>query len=270
MTDKLFDIVIPLGKKDINLIYSQIKHTKKNILNYNKIYIITSLDIQIDDCEIISENIFPFSLETIKLFHGNSDRHNWYFQQLLKLYAGFIIPNIKDKYLVIDVDTFFLKPTSFIENNKCLYNYSFEYTIHYFNHSKRLLENNDFNRNHLNFSGICHHMIFETKFIKEIMDKIETKHNDKFYNIMLKLVNINNKDELFSGFSEYELYFNYMINNHLNEITIRHLNYKDIYSLNEQTINSILNYDYISIHTWFLDDPLNINLKKIVYKILDI
>ena len=42
------------------------------------------------------------------------------------------IQNILDKYLVIDSDTFFLKPTTFIENNKCLYNYGSEYNKSYF------------------------------------------------------------------------------------------------------------------------------------------
>ena len=45
-------------------------------------------------------------------------------QVLVKIkYAGIVIKNILDKYLVIDSDTFFLKPTSFIKDGKCLYNY---------------------------------------------------------------------------------------------------------------------------------------------------
>ena len=32
-------------------------------------------------------------------------------------------------------------------------------------------------------SGICHHMIFETKYVKEIFKIVETNHNDLFYNI---------------------------------------------------------------------------------------
>ena len=34
-----------------------------------------------------------------------------------------------------------------------------------------------------NKSGICHHMIFKTKYIQEIFDLIEEKHKDKFYNV---------------------------------------------------------------------------------------
>ena len=39
----------------------------------------------------------------------------------------------------------------------------------------------------MNKSGICHHMIFETKYIKILFNKIERIHNDTFYNIFLKI-----------------------------------------------------------------------------------
>ena len=71
-------------------------------------------EIVIDGCITIFEKIFPFSLDTVAKIHGKRDRNGWYLQQLLKLYAGKIIPNILDKYLVIDSDTFFLKPTKII------------------------------------------------------------------------------------------------------------------------------------------------------------
>ena len=46
------------------------------------------------------------------------------------------------------------------------------------------------------------------------MIHIEEKHNDKFYNIFLKNVELTVK----SGASEYEIYFNYMMINHRNKI----------------------------------------------------
>jgi len=55
--------------------------------------------------------------------------------------ACLIITQLLDKYLVIDADTFFLKPTKFIENGKCLYNYGTEYEMPYFIHMKKLNKN---------------------------------------------------------------------------------------------------------------------------------
>jgi hypothetical protein len=239
--EKLFDIVIPVGPKDKLIIEQQIKYTKKNIIGYRNIYLICyDPSITIDGCITIDENIFPFNIETVSKYHGKLDRNGWYLQQLLKLYAGKIIPNILDRYLVIDSDTFFLKPTTFVENNKCLYNYGKEYNKSYFYHMKKLDKN--LIKIDKNKSGICHHMIFEKKYIDELMSKIEKNHNELFYNIFLKTIT----DIKGSGASEYEIYFNYMLKYNCNKIQIRKLNWKDMKKLE---INN--NYDYISCH-WYL------------------
>ena len=73
----------------------------------------------------------------------------------------------------------------------------------YFEHMSRL--DNDLIKVY-NVSGICHHMMFEKTYINNLIDKIEKKHNDKFYNIFLKMVS--ESDRLGAGASEYEIYFN--------------------------------------------------------------
>lgn len=236
-----FDIVIPVGPLDNSVINQQIPFTKKNIIGYRNIYIITSnKNYNFEGCITIGEDIFPFSMETIQQFHGKRERNGWYLQQLLKLYAGKVIPDILDKYLVIDSDTFFIKPTSFIQDNKCLYNYGIEYHFPYFEHMRKLhpsLYKNDKTK-----SGICHHMIFETKYINKLFKIVENEHNDKFYNIFLK--NVIDYDK--SGASEYEIYFNYMLKYHKNHIIIRALKWENLPYL---PIKS--NYDYVSVH-WYL------------------
>ena len=158
-------------------------------------------------------------------------------QQLLKLYAGKVIPGILDKYLVIDSDTFFLKPTTFVEDNKCLYNYGTEYHLPYFHHMTNL--DNDFVKIDKYKSGICHHMIFETKYINELFNRIEKNHNDYFYNVFLNLIT----ETQASGASEYEIYFNHMLKYNPNKIKIRKLNWK-----NGNSIETNSNLDYISVH----------------------
>ena len=88
-------------------------------------------------------------------------------------------------------------------------------------------------------SGICHHMIFETRYINEIISKIENSHNDKFYNIFLKLVT----DKKHSGASEYEIYFNYMLGNHNDKIKIRKLKWKNTNKMIENA-----DFHYVSCH----------------------
>jgi hypothetical protein len=240
-SENIFDIVIPVGPNDKSVIEQQIKYTQKNIIGYRNIYLICyDPSITIDGCITINENIFPFNIDTVAEHHGKLKRNGWYLQQLLKLYAGKIIPNILDKYLVIDSDTFFLKPTTFIENNKCLYNYGKEYHKPYFNHMENL--DKDLIKIDKNKSGICHHMIFEKKYIDELISKIEKNHNELFYNVFLKTVT----DKNGSGASEYEIYFNYMLKYNPDKIQIRKLSWKNT---NKLETNS--NYDYISYH-WYM------------------
>jgi hypothetical protein len=236
-----FDIVIPVGPNEKDIIYKQLEYTKKNIIGYRNIYLICyDSTINIDGCITIDERIFPFTLDTVINFHGKNWRNGWYLQQLLKLYAGNVIPDILQRYLVIDSDTFFLKPTIFIKNKKCLYNYGSEYHKPYYDHMLSL--DKDLIKVNNQMSGICHHMIFETKYVNEIINKIEKIHNDKFYNVFLKLASKNEK----AGASEYEIYFNYMLKNHSDKIIIRQLNWANVSNLNTNS-----NLDYISYH-WYI------------------
>lgn len=235
-----FDIVILVGPNDSDIIRTQINYTFKNVLGYRNVYLICSdSSIHIEGCTTISETMFPFSMETVANYHGKRTRNGWYLQQLLKLYAGEVIPNILDRYVVIDSDTFFLKPTTFIKDGKSLYNYGNEYHREYFLHMERVhpeLRKMDAK------SGICHHMIFERKYIKELFNMVEQYHKDSFYNIFLKTVS----DYTGSGASEYEMYFNYMLSKHPSEIMIRGLKW-----MNSTKLILDGDYDYISCH-WYM------------------
>lgn len=235
------DIVIPVGPNDTNVIHNQLEYTKKNIIGYRNIYLITKEPLQIEGCINILEESFPFTIDTVAKYHGRSKRNGWYLQQLLKLYASRYIPGILETYLVLDSDTFFLKPTTFLNNGKPMYAYGKENHKPYFNHMSRL---------HPSFkkinsrSGICHHMIFQKKYIDEIISLVESRYRLIFYEIFLSQVC--QSDFLLSGASEYELYFNYMLQKHPNEIIIRELRWQDLPNLTNTGVN-----DYESVH-WYL------------------
>ena len=91
-----------------------------------------------------------------------------------------------------------------------------------------------------NVSGICHHMIFEKKYIQEIFEIVEKEHHKLFYHVFLqKVTHIHG-----SGASEYELYFNHMNLKHPDKINIRQLNW--INTNNLSTLES--DFDYVSYH----------------------
>lgn len=235
-----FDIVIPVGPNDANVIHNQLEYTKKNVIGYRNIYLITKLPLQIQGCICISESSFPFTLDTVAKYHGKSSRNGWYLQQLLKLYAGSVIPGILEKYLVLDSDTFFLKPTRFLEvNGKPMYAYGSHYHGPYFKHMACLIpELKQVDTK----SGICHHMMFQKKYLDEIFAIVELQ-GCKFYEAFLK--HVAPSDYLYSGASEYELYFNYMLSRHPSEIVIRQLKWQNVPKLTDS------DYDFESVH-WYM------------------
>jgi hypothetical protein len=242
----MYDIVIPVGPNDSFLLVKQLEYTQTNCIGYRNIYIVASTQVESfvpSSCIFIDEGIFPFKLTDLHTF-ANSDasqRNGWYFQQLIKLYAGSIIPDILPRWLVIDADTFFLRPTSFIRDNKCLYANGTEYWPYYFDHMNRLIPG-------LNkvepISGICHHMMFEQRFVKELMNLVE-QNGDPFWITFLSKVGSEHKYGEYgaAGASEYELYFNYMLTFHRDEITLRPLKWRNV-----ETLDLSLEYDYISYH----------------------
>jgi hypothetical protein len=247
-----FDIVIPLGPNEISRIHKQIEFTKKNVIGFRQIYIIScNMNISIDNCIMIDENIFPFKDFIRNYFAQYNDKNNrngWYFQQLIKLYASHYIPEILDNYLVIDADVFFLKPIHFFENDISIYTTGNEYHIPYFEHMIRL--HSSFSKFY-NESGICHHMLFNKKYIQEIFDIVENQHSIPFWQAFILSVKEHknyNISKIESGASEYELYFNYIIKNHSDKISIRNLNWANVPRYADP--NNYLHLNYIAICEW--------------------
>jgi hypothetical protein len=249
-----FDIVIPLAPKESKNINKQIEYTKKNVVGYRNIYIITNNvdNLEIEGCKIIDENVFPFKMSDIACYfatyNGKNNRNGWYLQQLLKLYASLIIDELLDNYLVIDADVFFLKPQEFFINEKYVFTISDEIHEPYFKHMNRL--HPSFTKK-IDNSGISHHMIFNRQIVKEMINLVEDYHKRPFWVMFIALVDEHKKHNINvdeSGASEYEIYLNYMISNHKDKIITRKLNWcnKPRY----YNVEEICDYDYVSVCAW--------------------
>ena len=98
-------------------------------------------------------------------------------------------------------------------------------------------------------------MVFDKNFIIELFSLVERRglrpffnlralrNPFSFYKVFLREVDPDNG----SGASEYELYLNYMLLNHPNEIILRPLAWRDVGSLNE--IDDSLDYASLHHHT---------------------
>ena len=69
-----------------------------------------------------------------------------------------------------------------------------------------------------------------------------------FWNIFLKSVDI--ADYEFSGSSEYEIYFNYMLNYHYYKMNLRKLKWKEVGSVQNTSEYEEEGYDYVTCH-WY-------------------
>ena len=240
----MFDIVVLVGPNDVMFIQKHIKATRDNVIGYRNIYIVTPhADLHVEGCTIINESIFPFTIASVQAILGKNERTGWYLQQLLKLYAGRVIPGILGRYLVVDSDVFFKKPITFVENDVCLYATGTEHWIPYFEHMQRL---HPTLVRQTNNSGIVHHMMFETRYIEELFQLVKTTHpTTEFWEVFLK--SVSPRDILGSGASEYEIYFNYMLRYHPTQIRIRPLNWT-----NSSTVHNYKeNYDFLAVH-WYI------------------
>ena len=240
-----FDVVICVGPNDTAIVNSVVPYIKKNIIGYRNIYLVCqNPSITIDGTITINEKIFPFTINDVAHYHGKRERNGWYLQQLLKFYAGFIIPGILQKYLIIDCDTHFLKPTKFLtEDNKCIFTTGTEYHIPYFEHMNRL--HPSLKKSHT-LSGISHHTFFDREIVKSLIELVEDYHKSAktFWQLYLQEVQPAHYD--LSGAAENELYFTYVYLYHYDKMKIRQLKWINSSNLSLDTHN-----DFISVH-WYM------------------
>jgi len=255
MTD-VFDIVVPLGPSDHGRFRIGLPYNRKNVLGHRNIYVIapkTTLDnlrdLSTSNLFLIDEASFPFDFEDLAHHIGPSKRRGWYLQQLLKLYAGFIVPGIAPKWLVIDADTIFLKPTKFIYDGLTAFNVAVENRKEYFDHAAAL--HPSLRRVDERLSGIVHHMMFSATHVRHLFKLVEEHHGKPFWRVFLASV-IPEQYEL-AGASEYEIYFNFMAIHHPKEALIRPLNMANVHR-----VDTTIDVDYISAHSWMSHegDPL--------------
>jgi hypothetical protein len=77
---------------------------------------------------------------------------------------------------------------------------------------------------------------------------VENYHSNEkpFWELMLDMVD--NNHYMGSGYSEYEIYMNYMYLYHKDDIVIRRLKWQDLSHLD---VNNQQNNDFVSIH-WYM------------------
>lgn len=248
--------MIPCCKKDLYTLDLCIEGIRKNGRNIRRIIVVSKEPLS-KKAEWFDEKLFPFSKEdlALEIFHDRkvatdfisspTSRIGWIYQQFLKLYAYFVIPDISSNILILDSDTIFLKPTEFInELGEPYFNTATENVGVYFDFGKRLLPG--FKRVDKALSGISHHMLFQGCILEDLFDLIYEIHHEEPWKALCHCID---KNYTFACLSEYELYFNFTLLR-TDQAKLRSLRRCDVSSIDNLEYFRKENYVYISCHEW--------------------
>ena len=251
------DVVIPCHHKDAPQLDRTIESIKKYVAGIRRIMVISSERFT-ESAEWIDEAIFPFNKESIALEIFKSQevasyqltkplsRIGWLYQQFLKLYAPFCIPNISSNVLIVDSDVVFLRPVTFLqENGAGLYAVGTEFYKQYFEHAARLLPG--LKKLYPRYSGIVHHMLFQKAVLIDLFNFIYQEHHLEPWVAIARAIPVTNNTIHSSALSEYEIYFNFVFAR-TNQVKIRPLKWKDISDAMYKNKSLITEYDYVAIH----------------------
>ena len=261
-----FDIVFLCHEKDIDILKKNLEYARENIIGYRKIFIVSRENYFSNDKNLtfVDEKLYPFSKEDIAK-QAPKGRAGWYYQQFLKLYFLKVIgKRALDNVLIVDADCSFIKPTTFFERDKPLYSYEIGFHEPYYKILEKLF---GFGNQLEGKSGTVHHMMYQREYILEILSFVEKKWKNDFWRVVMDLAD---KDSI-SGFSEQDLYFNYMLKNHKKKMKIRRLKFVD-FKYNSRfwaSIFRVLGYSYIASHVYLQNERFSA-IKRIVIEILKV
>lgn len=249
-----FDAMIPFHQKDSDILPYCIFGLRKNMRGLRNIYVVSREEPEdLEDAIWISEDRFPFTKADVEgIIKSTNNRHGWYLQQLLKLYAFHGIEGALDHILVFDADCVVCRPIElFNEQGQILFDWTHEIIYEpYFKHATAAL-GDLFCRVNPSVSGIREHMLFRRDILNGMLNKLEARHADiPAWKALLETVNPEEFNH--SGMSEYELYFNYALKWFSNEHALRSLkrgNGISIRALAEGAHQA----DIIVFHAWVIE-----------------
>ncbi len=248
------DIIIPCHKKDARTINKVIEGIQQHI-GHRSIIIISSERLS-DQADWFDESLFPFTKkdvaneffdtqeEVLKYLKHPNCRIGWIYQQLLKLYAPFVIPDISSNVLVIDADTIFLRSAVFQDEDGAPYfNTGTEYHAPYLAFMDKVIPG--LKRVFPKKAGVCHHMLFQRCILEDLFTVIQDIHKEEPWKALLHCMEHPIRSE--SGMSEYELYFNFTFSR-TDQAKIRQLKWKNLALRQLETVRN-QGYDYVSCHS---------------------
>lgn len=257
-TSDPIDVVIPCVEKDLPTLEYCIQGIRKYGENIRRIIVVSKKKLT-NSAEWFDESNYPFSKEDLafEIFQNNEleakqylnspqNRIGWIFQQFLKFYSQYTIPDISPNVLVLDSDMIFLNKTKFMSAiGEPYFDFAEENHAQYFEQASRLLP--DFKRVDTKRSGIVNHMLFQKVVLDDFFQMIEKIHQIEAWKAIARCMDSKN----LSGpcLSEYELYFNF-IQSRTDQAVIRKLSSRGLLNLQHISVFKALKFNYVFSHEW--------------------
>lgn len=209
-----------------------------------------------ENAEHLAETVFPFNKEKIafriqeeedtgKYIQNPNNRSGWILQQLFKFYSPLIVPDISPNVLVLDADTIFLKPVSFLNPlNGAYFTESGELHEPYFRHAERLIPGF---QKVLTHSAVAHHMLLQKPAVLDLFAYTEAFHKKPFWQTYCDC--IDPKMRFGSPCSEYEIYANFVCLRSA-QFEVRSLKWRNSREPDNLTQYRDIGYDFISCHAY--------------------
>lgn len=203
------DIYIPASIKDVIALRQVIENALTHINHpINKLYIVGKRCIEFEkicnefNATFLNETeVLGYDKDRINYWVNGEDRSGWLYQQLLKLNADRVVE--MEYFLVLDADTILLKQKIFYYRGRMIFDFSQERHEPYHVVYEKILKRKTTSR----LSFISHYMLFNKELLQRLKLEIELIHGKNWDDAILENVDYTNT----SGFSEYELYGNFLL-----------------------------------------------------------
>lgn len=256
------DVVIPCHTKDASNVERTIASIRNYIPDVRRIIVVSAQPFT-EKAEWADERLYPFTKESIALavfgskkeaYHQltrSDSRMGWLYQQFLKLFAAYYIPDISSNILVVDADVIFLKPIEFVQSNGAgLYAVRKRRYPDYFAHLTRLMPN--LTGCLQEYSGVAHHMLFQKPVLDDLFETIAARHHEEPWFAIAHAIHVTHNEIPHTAMSEYEIYFNFAFAR-TDQVKIRPLQWQELinkaYSQKSlQRIPHIEQCDFIALH----------------------
>ena len=131
-----------------------------------------------------------------------------------------------DNVLVVDPGTLFLQPCQFMQEGRPVLNFGDGYHAAHFEHMARLLPSL---HRMIAYSGIAHCMLLKRQWVQQLTDETELAHNgEPFWKSWLSSIDT---AEQANGASEAEVWFNFCLRFHAQDIVIRRFRWATVESV---------------------------------------